>query len=346
MASFSQTLLNWYLENQRSLPWRNETDPYKIWVSEIILQQTRVNQGWNYYLSFIKHFPTIQDLAEAPEEKVLKVWQGLGYYSRARYMHETAVHVIKFSQGLFPNKYEEIRKLKGVGDYTAAAIASIAFSLPYPAVDGNVLRVICRYFGIFENIALPATIQLVREKCAQLMKNYPPGDFNQAMMEFGAVQCLPKNPDCDHCPFHSSCHAYNQNQIETLPIKIKKINIRPRYFHYLFFSDQQKKTIIQQRRENDIWKNLFEFPLVETKEPDFSIDNYLTEKNIHNLVPPQLFNKVRHRLTHQLINVSFYTISVSSVNNILPNSCIVPLTDLSKYPMPKVMFDLILSYKL
>lgn len=346
MTSFSQTLLNWYYENQRTLPWRNETDPYKIWVSEIILQQTRVNQGWNYYLSFIEHFPTIKDLAEAPEEKVLKVWQGLGYYSRARYMHESAGIVMKFHQGVFPNKYEEIRKLKGVGDYTAAAIASIAFNLPYPAVDGNVLRVISRYFGIFEDIALPGTIQMVRDKCTQLMKDYTPGDFNQAMMEFGAVQCLPQNPDCDHCPFISSCYAYHHNQTTTLPIKIKKINIRSRYFHYLFFIDRQQKTIIQQRTENDIWRNLFEFPLVETKEPGFSIDNFLIEKKIDNLSPPQLLTEVRHRLTHQLINVSFYTILVSSVNDILPNSCIIPLDDLSKYPMPKVMFDLISSYKL
>lgn len=346
MTPFSQRLLNWYYEHQRTLPWRNETDPYKIWVSEIILQQTRVNQGWNYYLSFIEHFPTIQDLAEAPEEKVLKVWQGLGYYSRARYMHEAAAYVIKYAQGVFPDKYEEIRKLKGIGDYTAAAIGSIAFHLPYPAVDGNVLRVISRYFGIFENIALPATVQMVRDKCAQLMKDYPPGDFNQAMMEFGAIQCLPQNPDCEHCPFNSSCYAYHHNQANTLPIKIKKINIRSRYFHYLFFIDRQQKTIIHQRAENDIWKNLFQFPLIETKEPYFSIDDFLIKKNIDYLSPPQLLKEVRHRLTHQLINVSFYTILVSSVNDILPNSCIIPLDDLSKYPMPKVMFDLISSYKL
>ena len=194
---FSVLLRQWYEENKRDLPWRGESDPYKIWVSEIILQQTRVNQGWDYYLRFIEHFPTVRALAEAPIEEVLKVWQGLGYYSRARNMHFSAQQIMREYGGRFPQEYQQIRRLKGIGDYTAAAIASIAFHLPYPAIDGNVLRFVCRLHGIHDNIMQPATKQKITTLCKILMEETEPGTFNQAMMEFGATCCTPQNPHCE-----------------------------------------------------------------------------------------------------------------------------------------------------
>ena len=261
---FFNTLTEWYLENKRALPWRGEKDPYKIWISEIILQQTRVKQGWDYYLRFIEIFPTIEVLAVASQEKVLKVWQGLGYYSRARNLHEAAKQIMEKHKGKFPENYEAIRKLKGVGDYTAAAVGSIAFGLHYPAVDGNLFRIICRLFGIFDDIMLPATKKTVAEKCLQLMKDAPSGEFNEAMMDFGALQCVPQNPDCEKCPFQNRCYAFAHNAIDALPAKSKRIKLKERHLHYIFYRLPQG-TIIKKRTENDIWKGLYELPLIESE---------------------------------------------------------------------------------
>lgn len=344
MSNFVNLLLQWFEENQRSLPWRNETSPYKIWISEVILQQTRVNQGWNYYLDFINHFPTLTALASASEDEVLKVWQGLGYYSRARHLHQAAQHIVKEHNGVFPNSYTEIRKLKGVGDYTAAAIASIAFQLPYPAVDGNVLRVICRYFGIFEDIMLTSTKNRVKEICQKLMKNHSPGDFNQALMDFGATHCTPANPACETCQFNQKCYAFIHEQTKILPIKIKKIKMKNRYFHFIFFVDKAHQTIIQQRKESDIWKNLYQFPLVETSSVKFSIANYLKTKGIATTSPPVRLKEVQQQLSHQTIFATFYLVPIENIEVVANEGKITTVEELTNFPVPKMIAEIITVY--
>ena len=323
---FADTLLAWYEENRRSLPWRGETDPYKIWVSEIILQQTRVQQGWDYYLRFIETFPYVETLARAPEEQVLRVWQGLGYYSRARNMHAAAQQVMDLHQGQFPSQYEDIRKLKGIGDYTAAAIASIAFGLPYPAVDGNVLRICSRIFGICDDIMLPATRKKITDICRKHIPHDRPGDFNQACMEFGAVWCTPKNPKCEECPFQSQCYALKQNMVEMLPVKSNKINKRERYFQYEFYI-YNNSTIIEKRTGNDIWRNLYQFPMQELSA---EIVKSSAQGNSTQL---------REVLTHQIIHATFRIWHLTKKPKLADNQLLVPLDRLHEYPMPKIMVE-------
>lgn len=330
---FSILLGQWYEEKKRNLPWRGETDPYKIWVSEIILQQTRVNQGWDYYLRFTRQFPTLKILAEAPIEEVLKVWQGLGYYSRARNMHFTANLIMKNHKGIFPHEYQQIRALKGIGDYTAAAIASIAFHLPYPAVDGNVLRFVCRLMGIRENIMLNSTKQLVTEHCRKLMYDMEPGTFNQAMMEYGATCCTPQKPLCDTCLFKSQCHAYQNQLTDFLPVIIKNIKIKKRFFNYLFFVHQQQ-TLLEQRTDNDIWKNLFQLPLVECCSTSFNIKQYLTEQHIQYNAVKQVLT-LKHQLTHQTIFIKFYHIDCKESPTSFPQAKRISIKDLENYAVAK-----------
>jgi A/G-specific adenine glycosylase len=336
---FSILLGQWYEENKRDLPWRGESDPYKIWVSEIILQQTRVNQGWNYYLRFIEHFPTIKALAETPIEEVLKVWQGLGYYSRARNMHFTAQLVMNEHGGRFPHDYQQIRALKGIGDYTAAAVASIAFRLPYPAVDGNVLRFVCRLMGIRDNIMLGSTKQRVTEHCRHLMADMDPGTFNQAMMEFGATCCTPQNPQCEDCPFKEQCYAYQNQLTDTLPIIIKNVKIKKRYFNYLFFVHHQK-TLIEQRTGNDIWKNLFQLPLVECSSTAFDIEQYLAEHHIRYSAVKQVL-ALKHQLTHQTIFIKFYQIDCEELPILFPQAFPIPIKDLPNYAVARPTEELL-----
>lgn len=290
---FTTILLHWYEENKRSLPWRGERDVYKVWVSEIILQQTRIQQGWDYYLRFIEAFPDVRALAEADEEAVLRVWQGLGYYSRARNMHAAAQSIMTRHHGQFPNTYEEIRALKGIGDYTAAAICAFAYGLPYPAVDGNVLRIISRVFGIHDNIMLNDTKKKITALCEKLLAGVNPADFNQALMDFGSLQCVPKNPDCEKCPLRDECYAFKEQKVDFLPVSIKNVNIKKRYFHFLFYTEKQK-FFIEQRTGNDIWKGLYQLPLIETDN-----DKTLNYKILH---------KTKHQLTHQSIEAVFYQI--------------------------------------
>jgi len=320
---FADTLLAWYEENRRSLPWRGETDPYRIWVSEIILQQTRVQQGWDYYLRFIETFPDVGALARAPEEQVLRVWQGLGYYSRARNMHAAAQQIMTDHGGRFPDQYEDIRRLKGIGDYTAAAIASIAFGLPYPAVDGNVLRICSRIFGICEDIALPATRKQITDICRKHIPLNSPGDFNQACMEFGAVWCTPKNPKCDECPFVNQCYALKHSVVETLPVKSDRISKRERYFHYDFYI-YNNCTILEKRTGNDIWRNLYQFPMHESIGPAY-----------HG--GPAKIMELKEILTHQIIHAFFYLKKPKKKPELSGNQILVPLDQLHDYPMPKIM---------
>jgi len=338
---FSKILLDWFEVNQRILPWRGETDPYKIWISEIILQQTRVNQGWEYYLKFIERFPDVKSLAEATLQEVLHVWQGLGYYSRARNIHTAAQQIMQDFQGIFPNNYLDIKKLKGIGDYTAAAIGSIAFNLPHSAVDGNVLRVMTRIFGIYDDIGQPKTIQKITKMCNNLIDTEHPGNFNQALMEFGAIQCTPKKPKCETCPFVNQCIALKDETAHLLPLKISKISIKNRYFHYFIFL-KDNKTIIEQRMENDIWKNLYQFPLIETE----TVCEKLPQKTISDAGlgdgKPVFLKKIKHILTHQHLLIRFYL-----VHNYFPKIKAgwheTPIADLEKFPFPVVLGKVILN---
>lgn len=327
---FADTLLAWYGENQRSLPWRGESDPYKIWVSEIILQQTRVQQGWDYYLRFIETFPDVGELARAPEEQVLRVWQGLGYYSRARNMHAAAQQIVNEHHGTFPRHYEEIRKLKGIGDYTAAAIASIAFRLPHPAVDGNVLRICSRIFGVCDDIMLPATRKQITEICAKHIPTDDPGTFNQACMEFGAIWCTPKNPKCDDCPFRSSCYALKHGLTETLPLKSKSKTKQDRFFHYTFYL-YNNNTILEKRTGQDIWRNLYQLPLHESSEPLHG--GQKTKKNDNSTKILEL----KETLSHQIIHAFFYLKKLKKKPELAENQILVPMDQLHNYPMPKIM---------
>lgn len=322
---FTDILLHWYADNKRSLPWRGERDVYRVWVSEIILQQTRIQQGWDYYLRFIKEFPDVKALAEAPEEQVLRVWQGLGYYSRARNMHAAAQSVMREHGGKFPSSYEQMRQLKGIGDYTAAAICAFAYGLPYPAVDGNVLRIISRIFGIHDNIADNSTRKAVTELCRKMMVDVDPADFNQALMDFGSLQCTPKNPDCEHCPMQGECYAFKHQQVDSLPVNIKRIQIKNRYFHY-FVCIKNDKIIIEKRENDDIWKGLYQLPMTETKE-----DNLLNFK---------LLYKTKHQLTHQTIYAYFYDAPDATT---LPKPAgprlKIKVKDMDNYAFPKLIIN-------
>lgn len=299
-------LLEWYYSNRRELPWRNQKDAYRIWVSEIILQQTRVAQGWDYYLNFIRRFPDVNALANAREEEVLQLWQGLGYYSRARNMHTAAKQIVQQHKGHFPSDHAEIIRLKGIGRYTAAAIASIAFDTPIPAVDGNVLRVVARFLGIFDNIADNTTYKTIEQHCAEWIVGTPPGDFNQAMMELGATCCKPKSPDCGNCPLNSGCFAFANEKTDSIPLKINKVKIKERYLHFFIFI-QNDKILLEQRTGNDIWKKLFQYPLIETAKecelPSAEQLQQLPAKKIGKLTFKQ---EITHQLTHQKLHIRFY----------------------------------------
>jgi len=249
---FTNTLIHWYLHNKRELPWRNTTDPYLIWLSEIMLQQTRVAQGLPYYNAFVGAFPTVFDLAAADEQQVLKLWQGLGYYSRARNLHSAAKHIAYELDGVFPNNYNDLLKLKGVGAYTAAAIASFSFDEPVPVVDGNVFRVLARYFDVVSDISRPSSKKEFAALASELIPTSDPAVFNQAIMEFGALQCVPKNPDCRICPMNEGCLALKRKKVHELPVNLKKQKITKRYFNYLVFNDEHRNTKIRQRTEKGI----------------------------------------------------------------------------------------------
>ncbi len=277
MNIFSGTLLDWYAENKRDLPWRNTTDPYLIWISEIILQQTRVAQGYEYFLRFIKRFPDVVSLAAASEDEVMKYWQGLGYYSRARNLHAAA----KSMKGTFPKTYAEVRALKGVGDYTAAAICSFAYDMPYAVVDGNVYRVLSRYFGIDVPIDSTEGKKTFTALADEVLDKSRPADYNQAIMDFGAVQCTPQSPNCLFCPLSGSCRALSEGKVQQLPVKQHRTKTTNRYFNYIYVR-MGAYTLIHKRTEDDIWKNLFELPLVET-EKDLSEEEFLACPQFHAL---------------------------------------------------------------
>ncbi len=340
--NFSEKLIDWFEKNKRDLPWRNTKNPYFIWLSEIILQQTRVEQGLPYYLKFIKNFPTVQKLSAANEEKVLKLWQGLGYYTRARNLHHTAKYIAESLSGKFPNRHEDILKLKGIGKYTAAAIASFAFDLPHAVVDGNVKRVLSRIFGISEANS-PKAENKFYEIAGKLMDKKNPSAFNQAIMEFGAVHCTPQNPQCEICIFKNDCAAFKLNRVLDFPAKSKKIKQRNRFFYYLII-ENKNKIFIRKRTENDIWKNLYEFPKIESERKliwaeIFKLKEWRTVFRKQKIQFISLSKKYKHILSHQKIFAQFLKIKITEKqkNNFPKSFWEIKKSALKNYPVPRLM---------
>lgn len=340
--NFTNLLIEWYLQKKRDLPWRNTTNPYPIWLSEIILQQTRVAQGMPYFYAFLESFPTVKELARADEQQVLKLWQGLGYYSRARNLHQTAQYIANELDGVFPNSYAGLIQLKGIGEYTAAAIASFAYNEPVPVVDGNVFRVVSRYFGIESDISTGKTKKEFTALAAELLSKEQPALFNQAIMEFGATHCTPKNPDCENCIFNSSCVALQKGLVGQLPFKSKKIKIRKRYFNYIVLQDKKGNTKIQQRTDKGIWHNLYEFPLFETtQEEGFETIAPLIKNDTDfgdSVVSIQEANPISliHKLSHQHLYIKFWKVTI---NNTLTDG--VNPEQLRTFPFPIVIHNFI-----
>ena len=337
MKTFAPLLLKWYAKNKRALPWRDIGDPYQIWISEIILQQTRVAQGYDYFVRFIKQFPNVKNLAAAPEDEVLKLWQGLGYYSRARNLHAAA----KSMGGIFPRTYEEVRALKGVGDYTAAAICSFAYNMPYAVVDGNVYRVLSRVFGITTPIDSPDGKKQFSALAQKLLDKKNPGDYNQAIMDFGATQCTPQNPQCLICPMSNMCVAYQKGLQDKLPVKAGKTKISTRYFHYIYV-EQGKFTWLHKRGAGDVWQNLYEPPLVETPTDKLDESARAQLKKWFGAVRiVSVGNPVKHVLSHRVIYASIYKVVIPPARKVPPGFIRVPVKDVGKYAVSRLVQKLL-----
>jgi A/G-specific adenine glycosylase len=309
----SSILIDWYNINKRDLPWRNTTDPYVIWLSEVILQQTRVDQGYSYFNKFVEKYPAVVLLANAEEDEVLKLWQGLGYYSRARNLHSTARIIANEYNGVFPSEYKDVLSLKGVGEYTAAAIVSFAYNQPYAVVDGNVYRVLSRIFAIDEPIDTGKGKKVFNGLATALLDKFNAGLHNQAIMEFGALQCTPVSPDCVNCPASTLCLAYARGKANAFPVKAGKVKNRNRYFNY-FDIRCGDSMHLHKRTDKDIWQGLYELPLVESNK-DLSIEGLRGEEGFHDLFPAGKIQiryvvKMKHVLSHQTIYATFYMVDL------------------------------------
>lgn len=340
---FQENLLAWYHPEDRPLPWKGIQNPYHIWLSEIILQQTRVEQGLAYYLRFVETYPNIQDLAAAPDDEVMKLWEGLGYYSRARNLLAAARYVAHELAGVFPTTYDGIRLLKGVGPYTAAAIASFAYNLPHAVVDGNVFRVLARFFGISTPQDTTEGKKQFTELAETLLDATQAGRYNQAIMDFGATVCLPRNPQCKKCPLQAQCVALKEQRIGELPVKSKKIVKTERFFHYLVFNFEGQ-VLIQKREEKDIWQELYQFPLLEDEslEQSWELLQARLQENIGLALPSHTLrsgSKVfQQLLTHQVVNARFWEIDLEALAVPIPANWIwVKRETLNKYAFPKVI---------
>lgn len=341
--AFSDKIIKWYHLNKRNLPWRNTKNPYLIWLSEIILQQTRIDQGMPYYLKFATSFPTVKKMAAANNEQIMKLWQGLGYYSRARNMHATAQFITTNYKGNFPTNYIDILSLKGVGEYTAAAITSFAYDLPYAVVDGNVYRVLARVFGITTPIDSSVGKKQFYILANELINKNDPATHNQAIMEFGALQCKPVNPNCDSCILNSMCFAYSKKRVNELPVKEKKTKVRNRYFYYLVLK-HGSKIAINKRSGKDIWANLYDFPLIETTK-EITEETLLKSVEFKKIVGKDSFNihsiseTYKHVLSHQKLFARFIEIELHATFNkkILETAFIINKDSLHKYAVPKLI---------
>ncbi|MBA2613295.1 MAG: A/G-specific adenine glycosylase [Bacteroidetes bacterium] len=314
---FGRGLILWYKKNKRDLPWRHETDAYKIWLSEIILQQTQVVQGMGYYLRFIQKYPQVSQLAAANEDEVLKLWQGLGYYSRARNLHATAKVINSQYKGLFPTNYEDIRALKGIGDYTAAAISSFAYNLPFAVVDGNVYRILSRLFGIDTPIDSGQGKKEFQVLATQLLDKKEPALYNQAIMEFGSQYCKPTKPDCENCIFNAKCFAFKAARVSELPVKAKKTKVSNRFLNYVVLIDKNNKIYLNKRSANDIWKGLYEFYLIES-EKEISSLQLLKHSKLKQMAGQKFSllytsKSYKHILSHQHLFAKFYVIKTESI---------------------------------
>ncbi len=343
--NFSEKILDWYSANKRELPWRSSVDPYKIWLSEVILQQTRVAQGIPYYHKFVNEFPSVQDLAAASEERILKLWQGLGYYSRARNLHATAKQITQEYNGRFPEEYSELIQLKGIGDYTASAISSICFQKAEPVVDGNVYRVLSRFFGIDIPINSSPGQKYFKELARTVMDSDHIRDYNQGIMEFGAMQCTPSSPACHSCNLSDACVALAESKVEELPVKIRKASVRKRYFDYLVPVDDNNYTRLVRREAKDIWQNLYEFPLLESvKEPDRSellprITDLLKVQDIESVYQSGT-QSVTHKLSHQHLITRFWIVKTNE-----RIEAGIPIEKLEEFPVPVLIADFIKTFK-
>jgi A/G-specific adenine glycosylase len=335
--AFGHKILEWFGINQRSLPWRTTRDPYKIWLSEVILQQTRVAQGTAYYNSFVSNFPTIESLANASENQVLKLWQGLGYYSRARNLHRTAKLVVANYEGIFPDNYKALLTLPGIGPYTAAAISSICFGEEKAVVDGNVFRVLSRYFGIDKPINASREQKYYVDLAQQLIQGFDPGMYNQGLMEFGALQCKPQSPDCTLCPLSDTCWAYDHNLVTKFPVKLPKKPVKNRYFNYIVPLGDDNQTVLVQRTKKDIWNKLYEFTLIESETP-ICKDQFFEHSDLPVWIDKTqlyLFNDQawHHKLTHQKIHAFFWI----APNALPPKKMQVPVDNLPDFPVHKLI---------
>jgi len=341
-TEISHLLIRWYNENRRDLPWRETNDPYKIWVSEVMLQQTRVAQGLNYYLRFIEKFPSVKLLAQSSEKEVLKMWQGLGYYSRARNMHSAAKTIVSNYNSKIPNTYREIITLKGIGEYTAAAVLSIAFNKPYAVVDGNVYRLLSRLFAIDTPIDSTAGKKQFANLAHDLLNTHNPGLHNQAIMDFGAIQCTPALPLCHSCPFRHLCSANKLNIQLKFPIKQNKTKVRKRYFHY-FYIEFEGSIYLNKRKSNDIWKNMYEFPLIET-DKKMSLSDLMKTASFNTLFSDaeitfhQKLKTQKHLLTHQHIYVNFYEVEMTKpIANFVDSFLRINTSDINNFPISRLI---------
>jgi A/G-specific adenine glycosylase len=345
-SPFTHLLLNWNEnENHRPMPWKGEKDPYKIWLSEIILQQTRVEQGWAYYEKFLKNFPTIFQLAAAKDEKVFKLWEGLGYYNRCKNLLFTARHIVKEFKGKFPNSYEELLLLKGVGPYTASAIASFAYNLPHAVVDGNVFRVFSRFYGIATPIDTKEGIEIFNKIAFENLSKTQAGIYNQALMDFGATICKPMAAQCPSCVMRKKCMAFTENQVNLLPVKLKSIQKKNRFFDFFIFK-QGDQFLIQKRAEGDIWSNLYQFYLIENEKLAVIDKKYIqklileplaiSRENIISLLPSSVYKQT---LTHQQIEARFIVIHLDNKPALFTKALWVKKEGFKKYPFPKIVND-------
>jgi len=340
--SFTRLLLRWNREkNKRQMPWKGEKDPYKIWLSEIILQQTRVEQGIEYYHRFVQKFPGITQLARANDKLIFKLWEGLGYYSRCRNLISTARLISQDLDGRFPTTFNELRQLRGVGPYTAAAISSFAFNLPHAVIDGNVSRVLARVFGVKKPVDSTEGKKIIAALAGELLdKNYP-GVYNQAIMDFGAIVCKPLAPLCSNCVFKKICLAFRNDLVKELPLKSKRIIIKERWFYYLVLSEENR-VIIQQRNAKDIWNQLYEFPMIERDEV-IKIEDILQEAAELGWLKNKKYEVIdispayKQRLSHQLINARFIQIKLKGKANLNKGQLLLTTTQLSKFPFPRLI---------
>lgn len=342
----AEKLLSWYSENGRHLPWRETHNPYFIWLSEIILQQTRIQQGMSYYFHFIHQYPTVGDLAEASEEQVLKSWQGLGYYSRARNMHAAAKYIAEDLKGEFPNTYKGILSLKGVGPYTAAAIASFAFCLPYPVIDGNVYRFVSRLYGIYTPIGTKQAYDEFEERLTRLIDREHPDNFNQAIMDFGSLYCKPTGCDCSNCIFAQECVARNTDKVEYLPVRMEKTQPKERFFYYfdVRWQEDEEMMLVHRRDAGDIWQGLYELPLyeaeasIESSQLSGKISELMEEWFGESPVGVEWVSSYQHQLTHRTIKAQFFQVKMESTPMKMPqNLKAIPCSQLKILPISRLI---------